>query len=477
MRKNNIIFRILCLCLIWGGFGAVYSTAEGATSGLFSVSLTKKVRFADTNVTGLKQWSYANDWREDQKNEEGHDGWYVLDHAEWTYMLITRDGEGLSKNALGTVVGDSGLIILPDDWVQPAGVPVYKPVKEGYDFRNNIYTASEWALMAQSGAVFLPCKGYSTDGETVTDPTRHGRYWASDEYESNTANGYNISFDFNIIHDQNNYLKTHYYSVRLVKEEASVTELDETHESDDYEDDWTAAKTKDFAIVNRTFAKDSTLYTLCLPFDVPNVDASPLAGAEIFEFKGGRVGGTTGNEQLFLNLSRLSGKRLTQGVPYVLRWAKTSPVQEINRLCFYNIENWDDNTTAATDPGNETIKFHGVYPKTHIPGYETAEEAHYNFFIGANDSLYWPDDTNYTGHMMKGFRAYFYIMPGKGPSSISQYRHMPVVWQINEEEDCATGIPNTTYTERVEKIFRNGQVVLIIDGTMYDLQGKKVCDR
>ena len=137
----------------------MYSTAEGATSGLFSVAAGKKVRFADTNVTGLKQWSYANDWREEQKEEEGHDGWYVMNHAEWTYLLITRDGDGMSKNALGTVVGDSGLIILPDEWVQPAGVPVYKPVTEGYDFKNNIYTASEWALMAQSGAVFLPCQG------------------------------------------------------------------------------------------------------------------------------------------------------------------------------------------------------------------------------------------------------------------------------------------------------------------------------
>ena len=253
--------------------------------------------------------------------------------------------------------------------------------------------------------------------------------------------------------------------------------LDETHESAAYATDWTAAKTKDFAIVNRTMAKDSTLYTLCLPFDVPNVDASPLAGAEIFEFKSGRVGGTTGNEQLFLNLSRLSGKRMTQGVPYVLRWAKTSPVQNITRLCFYNIENWDDNTTAADDPGNETIKFHGVYPKAHIPGYTSGSAAHYNFFIGANDSLYWPDDTNYAGHMMRGFRAYFYITSGGGPSSVSQYRHMPVVWQMEEEEDCATGVQNTTYTERAEKIFRNGQVVLIIDGTMYDLQGRKVCDR
>lgn len=452
------------------GSEATLGRAGGAASGLFSVSSTKKVRFAMHNVPGLVQWSWANAHTSADAN-----GWRVLTHTEWTYLLT--DGgrtNAIDLNNVGTVAGDSGLIILPDEWVQPAGIPVYKPVDQGIDYKNNVYTAAEWEVMAQSGAIFLPCGGYSTDGVTVTDATLHGRYWACDEDALDNTKGYNISFDYNIIHDQNSYSKLHYYSVRMVRDESTVPVLDETHDTTTYADDWTAAKTKDFAIVNRTMAKDSTLYTLCLPFDVPNVDASPLAGAEIFTFEGGHVSGSTGNERLHLQLKRLEGKRLTQGTPYILRWLKVGSVQNITRLCFYNIENWDTNTTVETIPGDANIKCQGAYPKSHIPGYTSGSEAHYNFFIGANNTLYWPDDATYAGHKMKGFRAYFYIMPGAYPAS-APARGLQAVWEIDGEADSPTDMESVQSSGiSVQKQLRDGQVILIIDGQMFDLQGKQI---
>lgn len=454
------------------GSEATLGRAGGAASGLFSVAADRKVRFAMHNVPGLVQWSWANAHTEADAN-----GWRVLTGDEWSYLMITRDGEGMSKNNLGTVDGQKGLVILPDDWVQPVGVPEFKPVTAGKYYDKNVYTAAEWDLMAQSGAVFLPCEGYSTDSVTATDAADHGAYWACNQYNDNT--GYSIHFDNGTIHDFNYYtLKTTYYSVRLVRNEATIPELDEEHYSAAFATDLAAASEKDFAIVNRTLRKDSTLYTLCLPFDVPNVDASPLAGAEIFTFEGGTVSGSTGNEVLHLHLSRLEGKRLTQGVPYLLRWAKVGATQTMTRLCFYNVQNWDDDTSAATDPGNTTLKCHGVYPKAHIPGYTSGSVAHYNFFLGAKNQLYWPDDATYPSgseHDMKGFRAYFYITLSGYPASAPSYRNIKMVWEIDGEADSPTDMESVQSSGiSVQKQLRDGQVILIIDGQMFDLQGKQI---
>ena len=465
MKKIFLIFGLIfCACTLY---------ATTAAKGVFSVSSTKTVQFANANESGLKQWSDANAWSEAHKDDDGHNGWYVLDHEEWTYLMVDRDGEGMSKNNIGTVDGKYGLIILPDGWEQPAGVPEYAATP--WSFATNVYTASQWTLMEQSGAVFLPCQGYSENGVDIIDASDHGRYWASDQYDSDK--GYNISTEEGTIHNQNTFPKTHYYSVILVKN-VTPTYLDEQDYSEAFGTKLGTADDYNFALVKRTLNKDGTFYTLCLPFDVPNIDASPLVGADVYEFAGGTVGGSKGSEVLYLNLTRLSGKRLTQGVPYLLNWSNTG--EHIDTLRFYNVENWDNNTTTADDPGNGIVNFHGVYPKAHIPGYASGDVAHYNFFLGAENTLYWPDDTTYpagTLHDMKGFRAYFYIVTEKYPFSAPSRHSMQTVWNISGGFGAATGIQNTDrFTDRVqtEKLMRDGQIVLVIDGKEFDLQGKQI---
>lgn len=470
-RKITYLLSIL----LWLPIGTMYATTAG--KGVFSVSAEKTIRFATSPETDFVQWETAHAWREDQKNADGHNGWYILNHDEWTYLLVTRDGENPSKNNLGTVNGKKGLIILPDEWVQPALVPAFKPVSAGISCDKNIYTAAEWAIMENAGAIFLPCHGYSEDGSTAINPTDHGAYWSSDQYSA--VQGYEIHFDDGnpgVIHDQNTFAsKDLYYNVIYVKD-VTVTVLDEEDDAAAYATNWTSAKTEDFAYVRRTLRKDSTYYTLCLPFDVPDIEDSPLAGAEVFEFLGGHVSGAPGNEQMNLFLSRLKGNRLTQGVPYLLRWAKTSPVQTLSTpLFFANVENWDTDTETATDPGNETIKLHGVYPKTHIPGYMTGEEAHYNFFLGANNTLYWPDDNFYLTHDMKGFRAYFYIVHDDPEPSPARYRNMPVQWTIQSTFGVPTELitPDAQPSTTPQKILRDGEILLVIDGQLYDLTGRR----
>ena len=464
--KNSVLLFVSALALSVG-------TTYGATAakGVFTVAEGKTVQFANANEAAFVQWSTANAWREEQKNAQGHNGWFVLDHNEWTYLLSSGRTNAANLNNIGIVDGKKGLIILPDGWAQPAGVPAFKPVDQGIVYANNTYTAEQWSTMVDAGAIFLPCEGYK-EGDVIKDPTDHGAYWSSDSYTD--LQGYSIHFNEGEIHDQNTFAsKDLYYSVILVRE-APVAPiiLDEMDELAAYTAKWEAAKTESFAYVRRTLKKDGTFYTLCLPFDVPNIEASPLAGAEVFTFDGGTVSGTEGNEVLNLTLTSYTGKRLSAGVPYILRWSNTGETL-VTPLYFANVENWDDDTNAGTDPGNDKIKFHGVYPRAHIPGYETGTEPHYNFYMGANNTLYWPDDTLYPNSKMKGFRAYFYIVhTGSGEAPVRQGTQ--AVWKINNGLNSPTGVQNTEYRVQTEKLLQDGRIVIIIDGERYTIGGQKL---
>lgn len=460
MRKT--IYHLLLLTLL--PWSAAYGVT--ATKGIFSVAENKKVQFANANCVysdnELIQWANLGAVTEE--------GWDVLTSAEWSYLLAYGRTNADDLNALGTVNGKKGLIILPDGWVQPAGIPVYRTVDEtGIGYEYNVYSAEQWSVMANAGAVFLPCAGYGYDGKsgyTEEDTDDHGAYWAKDEFSSTYANC--MRFNLGEIHDLNYAAKTNYYSVILVKE-VTPTVLDEEDASAAFATKLAAADDYSYAYVARTMKKDGTLHTLCLPFDVPNIDASPLAGAQVFTFGGGTVSGSTGNEVLHLSLIPLSGKRLSQGVPYLLRWNNTG--DEMAMLCFYNAENWDNNTSAGADPGNATVKLHGVYPKAHIPGYTSGSVAHYNFFMGANNTLYWPDETNYAGSDMKGFRAYFYIVE-QDPDPAPKYRGMQAVWEIGQS---ATGIEEVQRDNgQWTKVLRNGMIIIRRGDKAYTITGQEI---
>ena len=473
MQRKLILISVLMVAC-----GMAYATT--ATKGFFSVSGSKKVQFADANETNalthdLFQWTNAYDWREEQKNAEGHNGWYVLSADEWTYLMVTRDPYA---NAMGCVNGQNGLIILPDGWVQPKGVPVFKPITSGIDYANNPYTTAEWAIMEAAGAVFLPCGGYSTSGGEPTDATHHGVYWSATADKDNSSNAWVIEMDdggmSSVIHDHQSRAKTNYYSVRLVREVTNLTVLDEDDESTAFTTKLAAADDYSYAVMHRTMLRNGYFNTLCLPFDVPNIDASPLAGAEVFTFDGGTVSGTTGHEILHLNLTSLSGKKLSQGVPYLIRW--TNANDTLTDLYFYDVENWDTNTAAGADAGNDKIKMHGFYYRTHITGSSDPSAAHYNFFLGNYNAINWPTDGADTSKKMKGFRAHFYTSPGGSASSAPLRRNMQTVWDI-DETGSATAIQNTPSNVQSEKLFRDGRVILHVNGQMYDMTGKRLNDQ
>ena len=137
--------------------------------------------------------------------------WYTLSRSEMAYLFHERTN-AQSLFGLGTVDGREGTIILPDDWVLPRGASFTPSTEKGLteetsyglkyynnnnvdNFTHNTYTAEQWEVMENAGAVFLPVTG-SRDSIGVTwfeGEWCHGDYWLSSPYT--TGNGYQLFFD------------------------------------------------------------------------------------------------------------------------------------------------------------------------------------------------------------------------------------------------------------------------------------------
>lgn len=447
-------YKILALCaLLLSAAGTLGATAP---KGVFSVGDGVYVTLADENYSQSTKTFFT--FAETQAISE--EGWHVLDKDEWTYLLVTRDA-GLAaadqRNGIGTVAGVHGLIIIPDNWTQPAGVPAFKAGAAAEGWNTNIYDATQWAAMADAGAAFIPAAGYSTDGTTAEDAGEDGTYWSSSENSDNTVQGFAIQFQNLVIHDRQSRDKSRYYSVRLAQ---TVTVLDENDDASTFAPKFAAASTKDYALMKRTLFKDGYFNTICLPFDVNSIAASPLAGAEIFTFEGGNVVGTGADTELQLQLSPLTGDQLTKGVPYMIRWTSGD---DLSFLKFDNID-WGTGSDAGLT-GDAKVTFRGFYPMTHIE-----ELNHYNLFLGADDVLYWPNDD---GTSMRGFRAYWLVDPGQ-PSPAPVYRGMPASLHIRRITSVTTGLENEEMKTKSDKILREGRVVLLINGEPYSIEGQKL---
>ena len=441
-------YKILALCaLLLSAAGTVGATAP---KGVFSVGNGVYVTLADENVQ-RDATSNLFKWREIPSLE--HDGWRALTSSEWSYLLVTRDVNG---NSLGTVNGKPGLIILPDNFVLPEGLSF---IGNHAHFEENKYSSAEWAQMSAAGAVFLPADGYGyNDGSYKTDNVNlQGNYWSSTPNPSASEKAYVIQFEELTIHNKQSYDTTMYYSVRLAQ---TVTVLDENDDATTFSSKFAAASTKDYALMKRTLYKDGYFNTICLPFNVNSIAASPLAGAEIFTFDGGRVVDTGSGNELQLQLSPLTGDQLTKGVPYMIRWTSGD---DLSFLKFDNIA-WGTGSDAG-QTGDAKVTFRGFYPMTHIE-----ELNHYNLFLGANDVLYWPIAD---GSSMKGFRAYW-LVDSSQPTPAPVYRGMPASLYIRQKTGVTTGIENDELKTKSAKLLREGRVVLLINGEPYSIGGQKL---
>lgn len=457
---------ILLALLLCAAAQQVPAQENGFSKGVFSIGPTTTVRIALTNYEkgGVERFQ----WKDGGKYAGGEDR--VLSSAEWTYLLVTRDAGKEQKEALGEVAGINGLIILPDDWVQPNGVPAFKPTTQGMGYDQNIYTAEQWGKMEAAGAVFLPCRGYGHDQDgqiVIEDEEDHGSYWASNSFSQ--ENGYCMRFDNLEIHDVNNADKTLYYSVRLVRK---VTVLDENDEQDVFADKFEEIKQQPNqpVFVRRPLLHNGYFNTLCLPFEV-DVENSPLAGADVFTVQSGTV--VDGNLQV--NIAPIGDSHMEAGVPYLIRWqeAETIPL-----LIFNNVSetSWVANAADAGTSGDAALTYQGFFGMTHIADETNGANEHYNFFLYNENELCWPEDGSDPNAKMKGFRAYFSLTPSASAVA-PRYRGMPAKLQevnINDHQDVITELDQQIVAPHQLKVFDADKVVIILDGKKYSIGGQEL---
>lgn len=164
------------------------------------------------NLTG----QYANsDWGYYNAISNGGNvshQWRTLTQSEWNYVFNNRSTSSGIRYAMGKVAGVNGVILLPDNW-NPNIYNLNDP--NGGDFTSNIISASQWNVLEQSGAIFLPAAGQRS-GLTVSFVGTVGRYWSAsyysnlDAYQVNFEEGWWLSTDSNELRGLGN-------SVRLVK--------------------------------------------------------------------------------------------------------------------------------------------------------------------------------------------------------------------------------------------------------------------
>ena len=217
----------------WGTSG--WSDGVRAYQAWAASAASEDYYLSETGASMIGDYVYA-DWG--VYNGIGNDApqtWRTLGKDEWHYLFCDRqNAENLF--AMGTVNGIQGLIILPDGWETREELPFTPSTQKGFEwhssrfdntnsedrYKDNIYTALQWALMESLGAVFMPVTGYRAGpvfdhADNFTDGWGH--YWAS---TAEGTNVYRVNFSKDYLSPLSQYARNRGFAVRLIKDVEQV---------------------------------------------------------------------------------------------------------------------------------------------------------------------------------------------------------------------------------------------------------------
>lgn len=208
--------------------------------------------------------------------------------------------------------------------------------------------------------------------------------------------------------------------------------------------------------IARVLYKDGSFNTLCLPFDysADRIAAHEfLQGCELFTFDSAEQ---LGESQLDIRMSPAT--EITAGVPYLVRWANTGAVSDY--LTFNSVT---ITKTVGDTVGEGSVRFIGAIGRQKLG---EANDKNY-LFVGANNTLYWPN----TNNQLRGYRAYFRIFNSGSVPAPRYGTPARIVLQPKVATDIE--ITNTTSLESAKRI-ENGQLIIIHGGVRYNVLGQKM---
>ena len=138
--------------------------------------------------------------------------WRTLTKDEYGYVFNTRTTDSGILYAKANVNNVNGVVLLPDDW-STSYYDLNNTNVINASFSDNTITVSEWSILEQHGAVFLPATGYRF-GTSVKNVGSNGYYWSSSFVNSTYA--YGLYFHDANLSSQDCSNRTYGRSVRLV---------------------------------------------------------------------------------------------------------------------------------------------------------------------------------------------------------------------------------------------------------------------
>jgi len=165
------------------------------------------------NLTG----NYVNaDWGVYNAISNGGDKaglWRTLTKSEWVYVFNTRNTSSSIRYVKACVNNRNGVILLPDDW-NSSYYSLSNTDMASANFSSNIIAASQWAILEQHGAVFLPAAGFRSDTSVISAGS--GGYYNSTTSMGDSVVGC-VFFDSKNLTAENVSLRGYGHSVRLVR--------------------------------------------------------------------------------------------------------------------------------------------------------------------------------------------------------------------------------------------------------------------
>ena len=156
------------------------------------------------------------DWGTNTINYEDPNTWRTLSKDEWEYLLNERPNAQKLRTK-GSVNGNAGVILLPDDWVCPIGCSVIMVADDVNLLPDvNAYSLEEWRKMEDAGAVLLVAAGMrrNKDITIVQHENTFGGYWTCTIKDVQNSYCYNFHIQTCEYVDYSNHIYGR--SVRLV---------------------------------------------------------------------------------------------------------------------------------------------------------------------------------------------------------------------------------------------------------------------
>ena len=164
-----------------------------------------------------------------------------------------------------------------------------------------------------------------------------------------------------------------------------------------------AGGTVNVALNGRTFWKDGSWNTLCLPFALTSITGTPLAGATIRTL----TGATFSNGVLTLTFGE-AVTAIEAGKPYIVKWEKGNDSGTIISPSFQNVTIQQTTTTVDVTAGDVT--FTGTFGPVPLTAGNKAK-----LYLGADNKLYYAT----SDLTVNSFRGYFVLSENVQPNAVS----------------------------------------------------------